>query len=72
MVSAIKRPPEFTKFKDMIAFKAGNGSIWKKVRKALLLNAEDVGVQTGRRNCQARWKRIFWQRCSGCVRKTLT
>gem|GEM_PF-1707224 len=42
------------KSKDMTGFKVGNGSIWKKARKGLDLNAAGGRVQAGRRNCPAK------------------
>ena len=63
---------DFTKFKDMTAFKVGNEFIWRKERKVLRLNAEDAGVQAGRRNCRVQWKRICPPRFSDCAQKTHT
>ena len=60
------------KFKDMAASKAGNGFIWKRGRKDLQWSAEGAGAQAGQRNCQAKWKRIYLLRFSGCERKMLT
>lgn len=42
------------KSKDMTASKVGNGSIWKKARKGLQLNAAGERVQAGRRKCPAK------------------
>ena len=42
------------KFKDMTASKVGNGSIWKKARKDLQLNAAGGRVQAGRRSCPSK------------------
>ena len=51
---AIRRPPEFMKFKDMAASKVGSGSIWKKARKDSQLSAAGGRVQAGRRSCPAK------------------
>ena len=48
-VLAIKKPPEFIKFKDMTACKVGSGFIWRKARKDLQWNATGGKVQAGQR-----------------------
>lgn len=60
------------KFKDMTAFKVGNGFICKKDRKVLSRSAEGAAAQAGERNCSAKRKRTCLPKCSGCVRKMLT
>ena len=51
---AIRRPPEFMKFKDMTASKVGNGFIWKREQKVLRWSAEGAAVQADQKNCPAK------------------
>ena len=51
---------------------SGSESIWKKVRKDCISNAEGGRVQDVRINCRRRWKRIFLQKYSVCAQKTNT
>ena len=48
------RLPEFMKFKDMTASKAGNGFIWKRGRKVLRWSVEGAEAQAGQRSSPAK------------------
>ena len=40
--------------------------------KGLPSNGVAAAALVGQRSCQKRWKKICWQKCSGCVRRTIT
>ena len=50
----------------------GNESIWKKARKVSKSNAVDETAPEDHASYPKRWKRIFWQKYNGCVRRMNT
>lgn len=69
VVSATRKLPGFTKFKGMTAFKVGNGSIWKKDQKVLLLSVEDAEAQVNRGSCQVKRRKTCSLRSKDCVQR---